>query len=218
MSYNNIQDILAAKTVSQDTLSTFNILTTNNKQINGAYLPQWKPYIDKLKSDTIIFPVFNLHSQLKGFIYRTVELKSFYDTSFNTKISEIVYGLHVTHQDIAKRDYVYVVEGLFDFLKLYDAGILNVVSTLGAKISIDQACLLARFAKHVIICYDNDPAGIAGSCKATDILTNIGVHAVNTNVGMDPDDYVRTNGADSFIKLCLDQLNSKEALISPKLI
>ena len=57
-----------------------------------------------------------------------------------------------------------------DLISLYQNNIENVVATLGTALTIEQARLIRKFAKNVIISYDLDQAGQNATLRAIDIL------------------------------------------------
>lgn len=201
-----IYQILNKKQISKETLDRFGVRIFSNGKCEPDCPSYWEKYFRKYNTDMIVFPLYNLYGGLKGFVYRTAYSKSFYEKEFNTNVSKLVYGLNVTHIYMAQQDYVYIVEGLFDLLKLFDNGIKNVVCTMGAKLSVYQMSLMARFVKSFIICYDSDKAGIIGSNKAVSIIKNSGYNVYQVLLGKDPDEYVAEYGKEGFIKKCIEQM------------
>ena len=87
-----------------------------------------------------------------------------------------------------------------DAISLHSAGFTNVVASMGTAFSEEQAKLLSRSAKEIVFCYDSDRAGRNASVRAVSIVRKRGL-AVRVAVvpgAKDPDEYVRTCGADSF--------------------
>ena len=98
---------------------------------------------------------------------------------------------------------------------MHQYGITNVVASLGTALTTNQARLLRRYADKVIISYDADIAGQAATMRGLDILKDAGfdVRVLSIPQGKDPDEYVRSNGKDAFIKL----INGAESLIDYRL-
>ena len=118
-----------------------------------------------------------------------------------------------TEVNIQKKNYVFLVEGLFDCLKLYDAGIDNVISGFGTKLTWDQMCLLTRVCRFVFICYDPDDAGRAAAVKTAKLLKKGEIMSVNVDLkDKDPDEFVNCYGRQAFIELCDNSLISRSNL------
>lgn len=83
-------------------------------------------------------------------------------------------GLFNFHKD--KAGEVFLVEGIFDLCSLYEIGHKNVVSSLGAKLTEEQAYLLRK--STVFVLYDSDYAGWKGSLDAFKLLTQVGANPI----------------------------------------
>src|SRR5699024_11272198 len=80
------------------------------------------------------------------------------------------------------------------------AGISNVIATLGTSLTEMQAKLLKRYVDTVVICFDSDDAGVEAAYKAATLLQNTGCYVKVANIknGLDPDDYIKTYGGEEF--------------------
>lgn len=153
----------------------------------------------------IIFPIRNLTGEVVGLGGRLIgsgEPK--YLNSAETPIynkRENLYGLDLTRHAIRDQAEAIVVEGYFDFASLFQAGVPNVVATLGTAFAEEQVNLLRRFAPGVVINYDPDEAGAAATRKSLDLLLSKGlkVRVLHLEEG-DPDDYVRSKGASDYLE------------------
>ena len=98
---------------------------------------------------------------------------------------------------------VILVEGYMDVVSLRNRGVPGAVATLGTALTDEQAALLRRFAPEVRVCYDGDSAGQKAILRALDIFEEAAtpVRVLDIPGNMDPDDYVRANGAEGFMKL-----------------
>ena len=104
------------------------------------------------------------------------------------------------HRAIASEGAAIVVEGYMDAIASWEAGVSNVVATLGTSFTSDHAALLLRRAPRIIFCYDSDTAGQEATLRA---LAAVRGSAAEVRVlllpdGKDPDEYVRTHGAEAF--------------------
>ena len=101
-------------------------------------------------------------------------------------------------------------EGYLDVIALHAAGFSNAVATLGTAITPEQARLMSRYTKKVYISYDSDEAGQKAATKALQMLEEVGleVRVLKMQGAKDPDEYIKTFGADAFRKL-LDGSSTK---------
>ena len=132
----------------------------------------------------VMFPVFNTAGRVVGFSSRVIDDgQPKYMNSPDTEVynkSNTLYGLYQTKGDIRKGKIAVLVEGNLDFLSLWQAGIRNVVASLGTSLTDGQANLLSRYAKNTIIFYDSDDAGLKAARRAIDVLlkNSVGVRLV----------------------------------------
>ncbi|MDR1464330.1 MAG: DNA primase [Oscillospiraceae bacterium] len=98
-----------------------------------------------------------------------------------------------------------LAEGYMDVIALHQAGFLNAVACLGTALTKDQAQLLARYAKEVVLSYDADEAGQAATRKALAILeqTSLKLRVLSLSGGKDPDEILRAYGPERF-RILLD--------------
>lgn len=159
----------------------------------------------------VIFPVFNYKGKVIGFGGRVLDdskpkyLNSPETLVFNKGIN--LYGLNFALKNKIN-DMFIMVEGYMDCISLHQAGITNVVASLGTALTINQAKLLKRYANKVIISYDADLAGQTATIRGLKILKSVGfdVRVLIVPQGKDPDEYVRNNGKEAFLKLAHDAL------------
>lgn len=95
---------------------------------------------------------------------------------------------------------VIMVEGYMDVISLYQAGVQNVVASMGTALNVKQAEIVKRFCDTVYVCYDGDTAGQAATLRSLDIFYGAGlnVKVVSLPDNLDPDEYVREHGVESF--------------------
>jgi DNA primase len=96
-----------------------------------------------------------------------------------------------------------LAEGPMDVIALHQAGFNFAVATQGTALTQQQAQLMTHYAKEVLLCYDADAAGQKASERAIPILRNAGlkVRVITIPEGKDPDEFIRTRGADRFRQL-----------------
>jgi DNA primase len=96
-----------------------------------------------------------------------------------------------------------VVEGYFDCLSLHQAGIENVVASCGTSLTQQQVAIMARYVPEVVMNYDPDAAGQNAMRRSIDLLLAKGlrVRILKLAGGLDPDDFVRKEGAEVYRRL-----------------
>jgi DNA primase len=110
-----------------------------------------------------------------------------------------LFGLYQARHAIRQRESATVVEGNFDVVSLHARGIDNVVAPLGTAFTADQAKLLKRFAGSVVLLFDGDAAGGKAVRLSREPCMNAGLSTkvATLPAGTDPDELVRTQGAEA---------------------
>lgn len=152
----------------------------------------------------LMFPIISPTGNCVGFGGRIVgEGQPKYLNSSESDIfnkGRLFYGLNETAKFIREADQAILVEGYMDFLALYQAGFTNVVATLGTALTPAHARLLSRYTRNILVLFDGDNAGWTAAERSLPILLAEGLvpkHFLIPN-NKDPDDYVRSEGADAF--------------------
>ena len=102
---------------------------------------------------------------------------------------------------------MYVVEGYTDVMALAQAGVANVVASMGTALTEQQLERMARLTRTIYLCYDADAAGIGAMQRALTMgrRMNLSLHVVRIPDGLDPADYVLSGaGGDGFRRLAAD--------------
>lgn len=100
--------------------------------------------------------------------------------------SRVLYNYHRVKENLGQEG-VIVVEGFFAAMALHEAGLTQVVATMGVELSAYQAKLLST-AKDVIVLFDGDDAGRHGSKSIREQLgATIPVRIVRLPPGAKPD-------------------------------
>lgn len=162
-------------------------------------------YYDRFRN-RVMFPVFDYKGRVIGFGGRVLDDSK--PKYLNSSESEIfnkgtnLYGLNFSIKNGLK-DYVIIVEGYMDVIALHQYGITNVVASLGTALTLGQAKLIKRYVNKVIISFDADFAGQNATLRGLKVLGDVGfeVRVLKVPEGKDPDDYIRRNGKESFLKL-----------------
>ncbi|MDI6731723.1 MAG: DNA primase [Candidatus Margulisbacteria bacterium] len=118
--------------------------------------------------------------------------------------SENLFGLDLAKEAIKKEKTAVLVEGYFDQITPFQAGINNVVASLGTAMTAWHGKILARMAETVILAFDADSAGEIAAERSVDILRKEGVRVKIAQLAgaKDPDEMVRQKGEAAFLQ-CL---------------
>lgn len=164
-------------------------------------------YYDKFR-DRVIFPIINTSGKVIGFGGRALsnEVMPKYLNSPENKVFQKknnLYALNITRQDIGKEGHGIIVEGYMDVISLYQSGVRNVAASLGTALTENQAKLINRYTKNIVLSYDADVAGQKAALRGIDVLRqeNCKVKVLHVTDGKDPDEYIKKNGKDAFQKL-----------------
>lgn len=162
---------------------------------------------DKFR-DRVIFPIINTAGKVIGFGGRALDDKAMpkYLNSPENRVFQKknnLYALNSTKQDIGKAGTAIIVEGYMDAISLYQNGVRNVAASLGTALTDNQAKLINRYTKNVVLSYDADAAGQKAALRGIEVLRNEGckVKVLHVTDGKDPDEYIKKNGRDAFDKL-----------------
>jgi len=155
----------------------------------------------------LMFPIKDVAGNIVAFGGRALDdSPAKYINSPETQVyrkSRVLYALHEARDAMKREKFVLLVEGYFDALRCFDAGIENVVATCGTALTAEQASLIKRYVPEVVLVYDGDAAGVQAAMKGTGVLTAAGlaVRAMALPDNQDPDDFVRDSGVDAFRRL-----------------
>ncbi|MGI5921650.1 MAG: DNA primase [Syntrophomonadaceae bacterium] len=152
----------------------------------------------------IIFPITNYTGEIIGFGGRVLDdsLPKYLNSPETDVFSKRrnLYGLFHARDSIRHENEAILVEGYMDCIKLFQAGIKNVVASLGTSLTEEQSRLLRRYAEKVLILYDGDEAGQRETLRAIEIMSKTGlkVDVLSLPGGKDPDEYLQENGKEEF--------------------
>ena len=155
--------------------------------------------------DRIMFPIIDLRGNVIAFGGRTLSDKQkpkYLNTSDTLVFKKSLNLFSLNFARIDNAGVLVLVEGYMDVIALYQAGIKNAVATLGTALTSEQARIISRYAKEVIICYDSDEAGQKATARAIDLLrpTGLLIKVISLPNGKDPDEFVRHYGRDAAIR------------------
>jgi DNA primase len=152
----------------------------------------------------LIFPVLDIQGKPIAFGGRTLKNEDAkYINSPETAAyikGRNLFGLNLTRDEIRRAGFAILVEGFLDLIVPYQFGIRNVVASLGTALTPDQARLVSRFARKVVVNYDGDNAGVQAAQKAIEILLaeDLEVKILVLPDNSDPDEFIRKSGVSEY--------------------
>ncbi len=149
----------------------------------------------------LMFPLRDQRGQTLGFSGRLLDPQAQggkYVNSPETPIfvkGNTLFGLDVTREAIKREGKAILVEGEFDFLSSFQAGVSHVVAIKGTALTEGQILLLKRFTDTIIFALDSDVAGDQAARRGIEIADQAGMfmEAVELPFGKDPDECIREN-------------------------
>ena len=150
----------------------------------------------------VIFPIIDVTGNVIAFGGRVMDdSKPKYLNSSDTpgfKKSKNLFALNYAKNHCSEQ--IILCEGYMDVIALHAAGVENAVATLGTALTSEQARMLTKYTKKVILLYDSDDAGQRATDRAIQILNEVGleVRILKLNGAKDPDEYIRKFGAERF--------------------
>lgn len=177
---------------------------------------------DKFKN-RFMFPIFDVRKRLIAFGGRTLEssevmkangIPKYVNSPENLIYSKgrHLYGLNVAKSSNEKMKRILVVEGYMDVISPHQAGITNVVASLGTALTEQQGRLLRQYANEVVLSYDSDAAGQKAMQRGIEIMQSLGVptRILKMEGAKDPDEYVLKYGPERFEKLVDNSISPSE--------
>ncbi len=156
----------------------------------------------------LMFPIHNDFGDVVAFTARQLvedKRSGKYINSPETTIfkkSKVFFGLDKARREIGKKEYGYALlcEGQMDVIACHERGFLCAIATSGTALTEEQAVLIKRYTKQVLLCYDSDAAGQDANKKAFVQLARQGltVKVVVLPDGDDPDSFMQEHGAEAF--------------------
>ena len=158
-------------------------------------------YFDAFRN-RVMFPIIDVAGNVIAFGGRVMDdSKPKYKNSSDTPVfkkSRNLFALNFARLTCSES--LILCEGYMDVIAMHAAGFTNAVATLGTAITSEQARMISRYTKKVIISYDADEAGQKAAMRAVKLLSDVGLDVTILKVpgAKDPDEYINTFGADKF--------------------
>ena len=112
--------------------------------------------------------------------------------------SESLYGLNLARQQIIRTRTAIVVEGYMDVIACHQAGVTNVIATLGTALTPDHARILKNYAQTIVLVFDSDDAGRRAADRALEVFVrgSLDVKLAAVPDGKDPCDFCMKHAGD----------------------
>jgi DNA primase len=218
-------DYLVARGVNEETRKVFRLgYAPNSYDAIGAYLRsrgastaqiersglvnlrESGGFYDKFRS-RLMFPICDAQGRVIAFGGRILgdgepKYLNSPETPLYTKGMHL-FGLSHARETIRQRGYAILVEGYLDFLIPFQAGVRNLVASLGTALTENQTRLLGRYARRIVVNFDPDSAGQAATKRSLELLLTeaFKVNVLTLPDNLDPDEYIRAHGAENYLKL-----------------
>ena len=167
------------------------------KSENGRYYDAFR--------NRVMFPIIDVSGNVIAFGGRVMDdSKPKYKNTMDTPVfkkSRNLFALNFAKSVCSES--LILCEGYMDVIALHVAGFTNAVATLGTAITSEQARMMSRYTKKVIISYDADEAGQKAAQKAMKLLGEVGldVGVIKVPGAKDPDEYIKTYGKEKFAEV-----------------
>lgn len=194
---------------------------TNEQLIESGifYMTESGDLVDRFH-ERIIIPLLNSRGEVVGFSGRVYKSDSDshakYLNSPETNIfkkGKLLYNLDKARLPIRQSNSVLVAEGYMDVISLHQAGYENVVASMGTSLSQDHLNQLSKMASTIIFAFDGDEAGQKATSRAFQIAQNIQnseIKAIKIPNKLDPDEWIKQNGQESFQQLINQSISQFE--------
>ncbi len=171
--------------------------------------------------DKLMFPIFNARGQIVAFSGRSLDGSE--PKYINTTDTEMfhkratVFGLNFARDAIYRAGRSIVVEGQIDAIRMQCNGFGETVAPLGTALTEDHITLLCKSNRNITFCFDGDAAGQKAAARACAIVMPFlrdtsDVRFAFVTGGKDPDEVIKTGGADAMRKIINDAVGITDFL------
>jgi len=198
---NKLEKFLLSKGISHEIMTLAGMTIKDENKKDNFY--------DRFRN-RIIFPIRDIRNRVVGFGGRVINDNDQpkYLNSPETPVfhkGSLLYNFSKIKPNLQDNDNLIVVEGYMDVVSLASKGFRNAVAPLGTAITETQLNILWKESNSPIICFDGDKAGKQASFRATEIALkllkpNKTLRFINLPNNLDPDDYIKNYGIESFKK------------------
>lgn len=188
-SWQGLIDFLVSKGYQKQELVKAGLVIRNEK---GSYYDRFRT--------RIMFPVFDLSSQVVGFggrIFKSEDTAKYMNTPATLLYdkSRILYGLDKSKVEIRKKDFCILAEGYVDVILGHQTGFENMVATSGTALTPFQLKILKRYSENLFTAFDMDVAGDTATKRGIDLAQAQGfnIKIVVLPEDKDPADVISEN-------------------------
>jgi DNA primase len=152
----------------------------------------------------LIFPIRDARGQIIAFAGRVLDASlPKYINSPESPLyhkSSVLFGMDMALPSIRTGNSVIIVEGYFDHLALYRAGVRNVVATCGTALTATHCGLIKRHADKVYTLFDSDAAGRTATIRAMELFLEqrLPAYVITLPAGDDPDSFLLNQPVEAF--------------------
>lgn len=160
-----------------------------------------------LFKNRLIFPIRDARGQVIAFAGRVLDatLPKYINSPESPLYhkSSVLFGIDMALPSIRTGNSVIIVEGYFDHLALYRAGVHNVVATCGTALTGIHAGQIKRHAERVYTLFDSDNAGRKATIRSMELFLEqrIPAYVISLPPGDDPDSFLAVNKSEDFAAL-----------------
>lgn len=159
--------------------------------------------------DRVLFPIHNERGQAVSFGGRilpgSTEPAKYWNGPESTVFhkSRLLYAIDHARDSVRKLNQAIVVEGYTDCISCHQAGIENVVATLGTALTDSHVTALKRYAQEVVLVFDGDEAGQNAARKAVErfLAQDVELRILTLPEKLDPAEFLAAYNADEFRRL-----------------
>lgn len=181
---------------------------------SGIFYQTDQGLLDRFKS-RLIFPLRNKQGKTVALSGRSLKQdkdsqEAKYLNSPETKLfnkSQLLFNFDLARPEIRRQKAAIICEGYMDVISLYQAGYKNVLASMGTSLTEAHFDLLSKTCQQIYLVFDGDQAGQTATHRAFQMakkFDRLQVKAVVIPNQMDPDDWLKSFGPESFQNL-LDQ-------------
>ncbi len=162
-------------------------------------------YYDAFRN-RLLFVIADMHGRPIGFGGRVLDDSlPKYINSPESPIyhkSDVLFGLNLAKHAMREKENGIIVEGYFDHLALYQAGIKNVVATCGTALTAGHIKVLQRYANRVYTLFDGDSAGKKATLRSMELFLEekLAASVIELPPDDDPDSFLRKQGPEAFVE------------------
>ena len=192
--WSNLKDFLLKKGYTEKQMLTADLIS---KSQNGHTFDRFR--------NRVIYPIINISGKIIGFGGRALPGEDkkgakYINTSDTPVFKKSLNMYALNFAKSACENSAILAEGYMDVIALHQAGFTNAVAALGTAFTTDQAKMLGRYTKEVIVTLDADEAGKKATDRAIHILEEQGIPARILRLPdcKDPDEFIKKHSAARF--------------------